>query len=488
MNQEIEIDKPRIRLDAQYNTNLPVLLGVNERRIMEIKAQSKDLVISDTKTYEATKQLRTEAVTMRTTLEKKRKEVGEPHRQKLNEINDEAKRLNSLILEVEQPLQETVRAWEAKKEQEKREREQTERRRIENIKNNIAMMNSHVMNCTGKSSEFIKTTILCLEALDPDSDSWQEFKAEARATYDHAVSKLNELLTATLAYEERLKAQEAERKRLVAEREEMELRRKEHEEKMAFEREALATINTYKNFPSLLLHKDLPSLQNLFVSLKRKEPKREELKQYYDEALAAFNAAVTIAQDAITRQMEIDQKQKEEQRIKGIKQSIHWFSEAVISCHDRDSDYIREQIGILEEAGMVTEQKFQEFYQEALTAREKAVMNLQVLLEGVSAYEAREMARQQQPQPDSTEQIIDAEFAEVDEYPEKFVVLLGYFVPHSKGLKIIRNGQFINEISVQYAPLDWVKEQYAPLDWVKERLEQAYQFGLEDGKLEGKHA
>ena len=100
--------------------------------IAELKKKYKGLKVKDkddqngiTKVTEAYR----DVVKVRTTLEKKRKEVKEPYVKIGKDIDEEAKRLTNLILEVENPLKseyEKIKQWE-KEEEERKEAERQEK-------------------------------------------------------------------------------------------------------------------------------------------------------------------------------------------------------------------------------------------------------------------------------------------------------------------------------------------------------------------------
>lgn len=100
--------------------------------IAELKKKYKGLKVKDkddqtgiTKVTEAYRDI----VKVRTTLEKKRKEVKEPYVKIGKDIDEEAKRLTNLILEVENPLKseyEKIKQWE-KEEEERKEAERQEK-------------------------------------------------------------------------------------------------------------------------------------------------------------------------------------------------------------------------------------------------------------------------------------------------------------------------------------------------------------------------
>ena len=105
--------------------------------IAELKKKYKGLKVKDkddqsgiTKVTEAYR----DVVKVRTTLEKKRKEVKEPYIKIGKDIDEEAKRLTNLILDVENPLKseyEKIKQWE------KEEEERKEAERLEKIKKRV---------------------------------------------------------------------------------------------------------------------------------------------------------------------------------------------------------------------------------------------------------------------------------------------------------------------------------------------------------------
>ena len=166
----------------------------------------------------AARAARLELVTLRTTLEKKRKELKEPALEYSRRIDSEAKRITAAILELESPIDEQIKADEARREREKAEREAAERARVETIVARLEAIKGTVAKAAGRSSVVIQAAIESLKAQVID-DSFEEFRERAEAARTAALNELRAMHARVVQQEEEARRVREEREALRRERE-----------------------------------------------------------------------------------------------------------------------------------------------------------------------------------------------------------------------------------------------------------------------------
>lgn len=203
---------------------------------------------------------RKELVSLRTGLEAKRKELKEPVLERAKLIDSEAKRITAELLKIEMPIDEQIKADEARRETERREREAAEAKRVAAIMVRINAIASMPADLAGRSWIVIENAIQDLQNA-PKFD-FAEFAEQADSTTRATVVRLNELADASKAAEDaarklaeeraELARQQAEAKRLAEvedakiaeeqriERERLAAERKEMERQQAAERARIA--------------------------------------------------------------------------------------------------------------------------------------------------------------------------------------------------------------------------------------------------------
>lgn len=166
---------------------------------------------------------RKELVSLRTGLEAKRKELKEPVLERAKLIDSEAKRITAELLKIETPIDEQIKADEARRETERREREAAEAKRVASIMVRINAIASMPADLAGRSWIVIENAIQDLQNA-PKFD-FAEFAEQAENTTRATVVRLNELADASKAAEDaarklaeeraELARQQAEAKRLA---------------------------------------------------------------------------------------------------------------------------------------------------------------------------------------------------------------------------------------------------------------------------------
>ena len=182
--------------------------------------------VTTTKGDKEARAARRELVSLRTSLEEKRKELKAPALERLRLIDDEAKAIKAAILELEDPIDQLITAEEQRRERERAERRATEEARVDGIiQRKIAAFGSYAIRAMGEPSAAIEDLIRELVGKEPDEATYQEFHGRAAAAHSAALAGLRQ--AARLA---------EERARLEAERLAEEQRRAEQAQKEAAER------------------------------------------------------------------------------------------------------------------------------------------------------------------------------------------------------------------------------------------------------------
>lgn len=211
---------------AEYSPTAAGLAELAQR----LKDRAYDL--TTTKGDKEARADRLECVRLRTSLEAKRKELKAPALERSRLIDEEAKRITSAILALEEPIDEQIKAAEAAKEAERQAKAEAERKRVAGLRDRIARIGSVAAATIGRPSAFVQERIDEFEGTEI-GDDFAEFKAEALAVHAATLTTLREMHAAALA-------QEAEAARLAAERLELERLRREQAERERVERDRLA--------------------------------------------------------------------------------------------------------------------------------------------------------------------------------------------------------------------------------------------------------
>ena len=192
----------------------------------------------------AAKKARAEVKGYRTDLEAKRKELKAPALERCRLIDDEAKRITAELLKLEQPIDQAIKAEEARIAAEKAEKERIERERVSEIRAKIGHIAMVPSSLTSRSSSAIQEAIDGLHV--PELAEFAELTGEALVAHSDAMMYLNRMFETALEREAEDARREAERVALAeakakADAEAVEQRRLEAE-KLAAEREELARL------------------------------------------------------------------------------------------------------------------------------------------------------------------------------------------------------------------------------------------------------
>jgi len=185
--------------------------------------------VTTAKGMDEAKKARAEVKGYRTALEAKRTEIKAPALERCRLIDDEAKTITAALLELEKPIDQQIKAEEARKEAEKAAKSEAERARVAAIRVQIDTIKNHAAFAVGKSAEAIVKIMSGVEGFEV-GDEFQEFCPEAEQAKAETLDKIKALHAAQVEHE-------AEQSRIAAERAELARLRTEQE---AREREAAA--------------------------------------------------------------------------------------------------------------------------------------------------------------------------------------------------------------------------------------------------------
>jgi hypothetical protein len=273
--------------------------------------------VSTTMGMDTAKRDRREVVTLRTNLDKLRLKLGEDARDHIKKLNAEAARITTELLAIEQPIDEQIKAEEARKEAIKAEKARIERERIDAIQRNIAVIRELAVTGMRKSADDLELWLGKLRATLVTAEKFAEFIADAENAKAEVVEKLEVALIAKREEEaeaERQRAErEAEEKRLAEEREaiaaeraELEkarlaeaARQKEVEDKARAEREEADRIAAEERAKQqAIIDAEREKLRLAQEEANRKERERQER----EAAAEAERQAEILRQEAIANE------------------------------------------------------------------------------------------------------------------------------------------------------------------------------------------
>lgn len=192
--------------------------------------------VATTAGMETARRDRRELVTLRTSLEAKRKEIKAPALAHCKLIDDEARRITVEITALETPIDDQIKAEEAKREAEKAEKARIAAEAQKVLDDKIIEIGKLPLRCLGKTADEIALFLATLEAREIGGEFAGETRERAEAAKKEAVEEIRNLHAAAQEAEQ----MEADRKAHEAEEAaRLEEERKERERLAAIEREAI---------------------------------------------------------------------------------------------------------------------------------------------------------------------------------------------------------------------------------------------------------
>lgn len=198
----------------------------------------------------AARAARLELVTLRTTLEKRRKDFKAPALEFGKLIDSEAARITAQIVALETPIDAAIKADEARREairaeaariaaEKAAEEARIEAERKQRLDDGVATLAGYVTKAHGKSAADLAKGLAFVQKIVIDPAHWAEYTERAQDTLAATLLTLGEMLAAQQAREaetERLEAQRVEQERIAAEQ--AEAQRKLDEQAAELKRQA----------------------------------------------------------------------------------------------------------------------------------------------------------------------------------------------------------------------------------------------------------
>lgn len=211
-----------------------VKYDITDAAIAKLGEQYGGLTIANSN-YETVSKAISEVRTLRTSVEKKRKELKSDALEYGRKVDSEAKRITGLLVDIETPLKDEKQKIDDEKARIKEEKEKADQERIENIKEKIdAIAKFNLQPGVIPSSDEVRKLIATLLEAKEDGFDYQEFADKAKTTFDLVADQLTTCLENAIKYEDEVaelerkhKEQEAEAEKLRKEREEINKQRDE---------------------------------------------------------------------------------------------------------------------------------------------------------------------------------------------------------------------------------------------------------------------
>lgn len=218
---------------AEYSQTAAALADLNQR----YRGVVYD--VTTTKGMDAAKRGRQEIKGYRTALENKRKEIKAPALDLCRRIDSEAARIIVALVELEGPIDATIKLEEAKKETARQAKIEAERVRIATLQDKVAQIANYPAQFVGSSSINIDDAISALRSQDPRETEFAEFLGQAIEAKQRAIETLGVMMETQKAHEVEQDKIKAEREELTRLRAEQDQRDKEQREREAVERQKI---------------------------------------------------------------------------------------------------------------------------------------------------------------------------------------------------------------------------------------------------------
>lgn len=188
--------------------------------IEEMKKKYGGMKITDAKSDKAVRTARTLVVSKRTAVEKKRKELKASAIEWGHKVDNEAKRICTLLLPLEEELKAEVKRVDDEIEAKREEKRAKERERIEAIQDKINAIIRTQGIVHNVASSHIEERLIIIKGMKISEDLYQEFTNEAIQAQKEAITALEEALKERLQFEKEEVERKAEAERLEAQRKE----------------------------------------------------------------------------------------------------------------------------------------------------------------------------------------------------------------------------------------------------------------------------
>lgn len=219
--EEIEVADEVLDRAEINNGQALVKYSKTEATLIDLRARYKDAKFDLTTTAgdKAARAARLELVTLRTGLEKKRKELKAPALDFTKLIDGEAARIKAEIEALENPINAQIVADEERRAGIKAEKDRLEAERVDALQKRLDAIRACATKAQGISAERIEKGIGMVEAIDV-ANGWEEFTVRAVTAKAETLSTMRELLEQAQAREAeaaRVEQQRLENERIAAE-------------------------------------------------------------------------------------------------------------------------------------------------------------------------------------------------------------------------------------------------------------------------------
>lgn len=215
------LQEPTDRAEIHGDGTVIVEYTKTEAALADLRARYKGVAfdLTTTRGDKEARAARLELVTLRTSLERRRKTFKAPAIEFGKKIDAEAQRITAEIEALEKPIDDQIRADEARREAEKEAKRQAEAARVQAHLAAIGKIRNWVTMAEGLPSERLAKGVGALEAM-AFGDECEDHKPQYEAARDETLATLRKMHADTLAREEeakRLEAQRQEQERVAAE-------------------------------------------------------------------------------------------------------------------------------------------------------------------------------------------------------------------------------------------------------------------------------
>lgn len=201
--------------------------------LAELASRYKGVVFDVTTTagMQEARTARAELRGYRVELEKTRVEIKAPALERCRLIDAEAKRITAVLVDLEDPIDSTIKSEEKRKEREAMEKAMANQRRIDAIRARIEAIRQAPASCVGLKVPQV-AQVLELQRNAIVDDTYAEFQDEAKEALRSSIAQIEAIHAGAVA-------QEAEAERIQAERAELARLRAEQAERERASREAM---------------------------------------------------------------------------------------------------------------------------------------------------------------------------------------------------------------------------------------------------------
>lgn len=285
--------------------------------LAELRQRHEGVVYDVTvpKQMKLAKEARAEIRGYRTGLEKRRVEIKAPALERCRLIDSEAKRITAELVALEEPLDVQIKAEESRSETERLEKLEAERLRVEGIARAIEEIRNAPGTLIGKPAVIVEGQLAKLRAQVLEPEFFAERHREAEDALAATIARVEQQLQAQ-------REQEAEQKRIAAERAELERVRAENEQLRREAEERAAAERAEADRKAQAERDRIAAEERAQREAEQAEQKRlaaiergkiMEAQAKERARLAEERAALAIEQQAERERQEAEQKKLDEQ-------------------------------------------------------------------------------------------------------------------------------------------------------------------------------